>query len=298
MDILNIENIQLKFKDIVGTDEWSLIQKKFNKASNIIVLGHGGNLAIASHWCADINRITDKHAITLSCPILQSSYINDVGFDLYLEKWIKKTINFLKGSIYVIGISSSGKSKDICNALQYCNNLKIKNVLITSVKSELLSNDMNQFILNFEYYHNQETLSLLLMYSLCEQYNNFRNPKILENNNLNKKNDNSVNNEINVKSILTKDGVKKLDFGKENQSVLNIKNLLDNTDKNISFCRTLVNTENNSCTLISQLPGEGNRLHYHPDWNEWWYILEGEWEFIIEDKKYEIKKNDLCYSYI
>ena len=22
-------------------------------------------------------------------------------------------------------------------------------------------------------------------------------------------------------------------------------------------------------TLIGQLPGEGNRLHYHPKWNEW-----------------------------
>ena len=30
-------------------------------------------------------------------------------------------------------------------------------------------------------------------------------------------------------------------------------------------------------TLIAQMPGEGNRLHHHTDWDEWWYIVEGEW---------------------
>jgi quercetin dioxygenase-like cupin family protein len=34
--------------------------------------------------------------------------------------------------------------------------------------------------------------------------------------------------------------------------------------------------------LICQMPGEGNRLHYHPDADECWVILEGEWEWYIE----------------
>jgi quercetin dioxygenase-like cupin family protein len=46
-------------------------------------------------------------------------------------------------------------------------------------------------------------------------------------------------------------------------------------------------------TLISQLPGEGNRRHYHPNWNEWWYILEGEWIWDIEGQKRTIKKGDV-----
>ena len=25
--------------------------------------------------------------------------------------------------------------------------------------------------------------------------------------------------------------------------------------------------------------------HYHPDWNEWWYIYEGEWEWEIEGEE-------------
>ena len=34
--------------------------------------------------------------------------------------------------------------------------------------------------------------------------------------------------------------------------------------------------------LIQQKPGEGNRLHYHPDADECWVILAGEWEWYIE----------------
>ena len=34
--------------------------------------------------------------------------------------------------------------------------------------------------------------------------------------------------------------------------------------------------------IIQQQPGEGNRKHYHPDADENWVILEGEWEWWIE----------------
>ena len=57
----------------------------------------------------------------------------------------------------------------------------------------------------------------------------------------------------------------------------------------------MIDTENNSATIIAQLPGEGNRLHYHPNWNEWWYIIDGEWEWEIEGKKKIIKKGDIVF---
>jgi quercetin dioxygenase-like cupin family protein len=43
------------------------------------------------------------------------------------------------------------------------------------------------------------------------------------------------------------------------------------------------------------LPGEGNRLHYHPDWNEWWYIIEGQWQWEIEGEKIIVKKGDVVF---
>ena len=101
--------------------------------------------------------------------------------------------------------------------------------------------------------------------------------------------------EVDVPSILEKDGVTKNDFDHENLSLVNLDEIIAGEDSSRSWCRRIINTENNSATLISQMPGEGNRLHYHPDWNEWWYILDGEWKWEIEGKEFEIKKGDVVF---
>jgi CMP-N-acetylneuraminic acid synthetase/quercetin dioxygenase-like cupin family protein len=101
--------------------------------------------------------------------------------------------------------------------------------------------------------------------------------------------------ENHVESILRKDGVivNELDGG--NEELVNIQTVIDSMDSSKSWSRRIVNTESNCMTLISQLPGEGNRLHYHPDWNEWWYIIDGEWEWEIEGKTQIVKKGDLVF---
>ena len=43
------------------------------------------------------------------------------------------------------------------------------------------------------------------------------------------------------------------------------------------------------------MPGEGNRRHYHPDWNEWWYIVKGQWQWEINGEKYIVKKDDFVF---
>jgi len=46
--------------------------------------------------------------------------------------------------------------------------------------------------------------------------------------------------------------------------------------------------------MIQQQAGEGNRKHYHPDADENWVILDGEWEWWIEGVgKQIVKKHDI-----
>ena len=46
--------------------------------------------------------------------------------------------------------------------------------------------------------------------------------------------------------------------------------------------------------LICQNPGEGNRLHYHPDAAECWVIMEGEWEWTIDGQgTQKVTKDDI-----
>jgi len=101
--------------------------------------------------------------------------------------------------------------------------------------------------------------------------------------------------ENHVESILKKDGVKNINFNEENQELCSIRDILASEDSSQSWSRRIINTESNSMTIISQLPGEGNRRHYHPTWNEWWYIVDGEWEWEIEGEKRIVKKGDIVF---
>ena len=101
--------------------------------------------------------------------------------------------------------------------------------------------------------------------------------------------------EVDVPSILAKDGIFRSDFNHENLPLSDIDEILKKADNSVSWCRRIVNTESNSATLISQLPGEGNRLHYHPNWNEWWYIIRGEWEWEVEGEKMTVKQGQMVF---
>ena len=46
--------------------------------------------------------------------------------------------------------------------------------------------------------------------------------------------------------------------------------------------------------LIQQHPGEGNRKHFHPDADENWVILDGEWQWWIDGLGTQnVKKHDI-----
>ena len=102
--------------------------------------------------------------------------------------------------------------------------------------------------------------------------------------------------EVDVPSILKKDGVLNNDLQSANSEIpININDIRAGFDSKISWSKRLVDTENNSATIIHQQPGEGNRNHYHPNWNEWWYIIDGQWEWNIEGRKVIVKKDDVVF---
>ena len=101
--------------------------------------------------------------------------------------------------------------------------------------------------------------------------------------------------EVDVPSILAKDGVEVNDLFDVNNEVVAMTSILKSMPKDKSWSKRVVDTESNSMTVICQMPGEGNRKHHHPDWNEWWYIVEGEWEWEIENKIKKIVKGDIVF---
>jgi CMP-N,N'-diacetyllegionaminic acid synthase len=107
--------------------------------------------------------------------------------------------------------------------------------------------------------------------------------------------DKKEHSEVDVPAILAKDGVAVNDLFDVNNEVVSLDKILSSMDNTQSWSKRVIDTESNSMTVISQLPGEGNRRHYHPDWNEWWYIVEGEWEWEIEGEIKRIVQGDIVF---
>ena len=101
--------------------------------------------------------------------------------------------------------------------------------------------------------------------------------------------------DANVDRILKGDGVKSNNQESCNLDKVDIQKIIEKNGRSEPWSHTVINSPSNSATLIAQMPGEGNRLHYHHDWDEWWYIIEGEWVWIIEGKRKTIKKGEVVF---
>ena len=170
--MLNFEKIGEKFIETVHSKEWQELQKKYNECDDIYVLGHGGNMAVADHTAVDMTRLSNgtKNAVCPGSCVVATSLINDVSFDQWMVLWLQqrtstRTKSQMNKSL-VYGISSSGRSTDVIKALQWATDNGMQACLITARPIEVEVRNLTQVILNVDYYHTAECLSLLLQYEL------------------------------------------------------------------------------------------------------------------------------------
>lgn len=104
-----------------------------------------------------------------------------------------------------------------------------------------------------------------------------------------------MNQENDVPSILEKDGVEINDLFDCNKEVVSLQEILEELPSDVSSSKRIIDSASNSVTIIKQLPGEGNRKHFHPDWDEWWLILSGSWEWKIENSTKIVAKGDVVF---
>ena len=105
-----------------------------------------------------------------------------------------------------------------------------------------------------------------------------------------------MKNDCDVKRVLTNDGL--------DQKGLNLFHSYENKCVNLNDLRQklgmgswavrIAYNDRFGGVIIQQQPGEGNRKHYHPDADENWVILDGEWEWWIEGTgTKKVKTNDI-----
>jgi len=116
INVININEITEFIKEI---------ENVYKNEKTIFIMGNGGSAATASHFACDINKgvslklqkkfkvlcLNDNISIMLA-------YANDISYDSIFIEQLKNYIS--KGDL-VIGISGSGNSKNVLNAIEYSN---------------------------------------------------------------------------------------------------------------------------------------------------------------------------------
>ncbi len=158
-----------KFESVVKSNIWTNVQEDFNFSTRILTVGNGGNLAVCDHAAIDIARLTNKSASAPGSGILASSLINDASHDQWVKNWLTISLRGLSSELIqktmLIGVSSSGYSKNICLALDLALDMGCK-VCLISAKEPKLDGNYNKVILNVDEYHTSEVLTLSLFYQL------------------------------------------------------------------------------------------------------------------------------------
>ena len=100
-----------------------------------------------------------------------------------------------------------------------------------------------------------------------------------------------------VVRVLKDDGVENVSWEQlrefENTTSINLEELREKLGMGSWAVRIAFN-ERFGGVVIQQQPGEGNRKHYHPDADENWVVMEGEWEWWIDGQgTQKVKENDI-----
>ena len=103
----------------------NILEKAREEGSQIFIMGNGGSSATASHYVCDFNKgisMEQEKKFKLIClndniPSLMA-YANDLSFE---DIFVRQLKNYFQAGDIVIGVSGSGNSKNVLNAIQYAN---------------------------------------------------------------------------------------------------------------------------------------------------------------------------------
>jgi D-sedoheptulose 7-phosphate isomerase len=103
--------------DVIG-----VLQHARMQGNQIFILGNGGSASTASHFACDLAKNTRREGLPYFRVIgltdnmaLFSAYANDEGYE---NVFSQQLINLIKPGDIVIGISASGNSKNVINAIE------------------------------------------------------------------------------------------------------------------------------------------------------------------------------------
>ena len=126
-ELINNVNVNLVEQSV------QLIQKSINNKSKVYIVGNGGSASIASHVSVDFTKVARVPSFTFNNSNLITCFANDYGY----ENWVVEAVKaYTNTNDLIILISSSGTSKNIVNAAQYCKDNNIDLITLSGFNKD------------------------------------------------------------------------------------------------------------------------------------------------------------------
>ena len=171
---IDFENIEQRCRDAIASKDYGLLKDKVTKAKKIFLLGNGGLHYVASHMATDLSRlIPDKSVYSFDSVGFITSNANDHGFELLFVRWLE-TIALVENpaDCLIIGMSCSGNSSNVINALHWADDREIDTFMVSGQKSEILRSEIDEMSYECEYFHTVEVMCMIVFYDLIHQTDN------------------------------------------------------------------------------------------------------------------------------
>ena len=133
------KNYNNSIYELLNNFDTSLIDQSVELIDNckrnngkVFIVGNGGSSSIASHVSVDFAKAANIQSETFNNANLITTFANDYGHDNWICEAIKA---YLQKNDILILISSSGTSKNIVNAANYCKNNNIELITFSGFNS-------------------------------------------------------------------------------------------------------------------------------------------------------------------
>lgn len=170
-DLVGFIGIEEKSKTAVESEKYSKLINKMQAAKRIYLLGNGGLHYVASHMSTDLSRLVkDKSVFSFDSIGFITSNANDYGYNQLFVRWLETTVlEQDRQDTLVIGLSCSGNSSNVINALHWSAEKNIQTFLVSGQKSNALNNNVDELTFDCDYFHTVEVLCMILFYDVIHK---------------------------------------------------------------------------------------------------------------------------------
>ena len=133
----------LRLLDLQAIERLSnVLHRAYLRNRTVFFIGNGGSASTASHLATDFSKLTTRPGqARLRCMALADSVsaLTAAGNDFsYEEVFVEQLRTFMQPGDVVVGISTSGRSKNVLKAFEYANRCGAITFGITGVEGEAL----------------------------------------------------------------------------------------------------------------------------------------------------------------